>query len=82
MNYKTTQGNFGRTEMFIILIGMIISGVHIRISKLIKLNTKYAKLSVFQLYPNKVFLHRNIFMATKVVYNIEKICMIDNVCFN
>lgn len=31
MNYKRTQANFGRIEMFTILIGMIISGVHMYI---------------------------------------------------
>lgn len=81
MNYRRTEANFWRIEMFTIFIGMIISGC-ICISKLIKLSTKYAKLSVFQLYLNKILLHRHIFMATKVVYDSEKICMVDNMCFN
>lgn len=54
MNNIRTQGNFGRMEMFFILIIMIVSGVHTYV-KINQLNTRYAKFNVFQLYLNSFF---------------------------
>lgn len=61
------KDTLGVMDMLVTFTGLIFSR-EVQLSKLIKLNTLNMQFSVFQLYLNKIFKKRNIFID-KVVYD-------------